>query len=287
MSVNAAGAGVGNGDQIKLWQHANNVSINGAQVGIGGGTGGNATSDLYINNAPSISVIGNNFGSSTNVIEAGDTASNVFGNSFRLGAVLTRNAASQWAMNTNSTADGLQLRGIGTPTLGAIVSSSSTAVTYGEQGISVAGSTAATNGSTQVSSIGNGNVQAVTGGFVRFAAGNVQNGGVLYEVPLVDANYAFQNFNTTPTYTFGNGVTSIINNAGASTGVAITVTMPAAGNVTDGMQVRVMCGFGMTSVTWAANTSQTMVAGGSVACPAGTSAQFMYRATGTTWYKTS
>lgn len=285
MSANAAGAGVGNGDQIKLWQHASEVTITGNQLGIAGGAGPNLGGDIYLNNVTGVSVMANSFGSATNLVEAGDTTSMAVGNLFRANGTLTRNPASQWAFNTNSNADGLQLAAIGNATTGALFTSGTGIETFGTQGISIAGSTPATNVNAQITGLGNHTVQLVTGGMARLSAGNAANGALTYTVPLANGSFTAQNFNTTPTFTFGNGIAGVVNNAGASTAAAVTVTMPTTANSVDGMQLIVVCGFGMTSVTWAANAGQTMVAGGSVACPAGTSAQFMYRAVSTTWYK--
>jgi hypothetical protein len=95
-------------------------------------------------------------------------------------------------------------------------------------------------------------------------------------------SYEYQAPLTGFSYTFPVGITTLILNP-AGTLATGTVTMPAA--PADGMTVSISSSQIITLLTVSANTGQSIVSAVTTLL-AGGGAKYIYRATGTTWYRT-
>jgi hypothetical protein len=94
--------------------------------------------------------------------------------------------------------------------------------------------------------------------------------------------YEYQAAITGFSYTFPVGITTLILNP-AGTLATGTITMPAA--PVDGMTISFSSSQIITALTVSANAGQTLVSG-VTALTAGGGAKYIYRETGTTWYRT-
>jgi hypothetical protein len=95
-------------------------------------------------------------------------------------------------------------------------------------------------------------------------------------------SYAYQAATTGFSYTFPVGITTLILNP-AGTLATGTVIMPAA--PADGMTITISSSQIITLLTVSANTGQSIVSAVTTLL-AGGGAKYIYRATGTTWYRT-
>ena len=93
--------------------------------------------------------------------------------------------------------------------------------------------------------------------------------------------YDYQTPTTGFSYTFASGVQTLVMNP-AGTLATRTITMPAA--PADGMTVRFSSSQIITALTVSANSGQSIVAA-VTSLVLGGSAQYIYRATNTTWYR--
>jgi hypothetical protein len=93
--------------------------------------------------------------------------------------------------------------------------------------------------------------------------------------------YDYQTPTTGFSYTFAAGVQTLVMNP-AGTLATGTITMPAA--PADGMTVRFSTSQIITALTVSANSGQSIVAA-VTSLVLGGSAQYIYRATNTTWYR--
>jgi len=95
-------------------------------------------------------------------------------------------------------------------------------------------------------------------------------------------SYEYQAATTGFSYTFPVGITTLILNP-AGTLATGTITMPAA--PADGMTVAFSSSQIITALTVSANAGQSIVSAVTTLA-AGGGAKYIYRATGTTWYRT-
>jgi len=93
--------------------------------------------------------------------------------------------------------------------------------------------------------------------------------------------YDYQTPTTGFSYTFASGVQTLVMNP-AGTLATGTITMPAS--PADGMTVRFSSSQIITALTVSANSGQSIVAAVN-SLVLGGSAQYIYRATNTTWYR--
>lgn len=93
--------------------------------------------------------------------------------------------------------------------------------------------------------------------------------------------YDYQTPATGFSYTFASGVQTLVMNP-AGTLATGTITMPAA--PADGMTVRFSSSQIITALTLSANSGQSIVSA-VTSLVLGGSAQYIYRATNTTWYR--
>ena len=93
--------------------------------------------------------------------------------------------------------------------------------------------------------------------------------------------YDYQTPTTGFSYTFASGVQTLVMNP-AGTLATGTITMPAT--PADGMTVRFSSSQIITALTVSANSGQSIVAA-VTSLVLGGSAQYIYRATNTTWYR--
>ena len=96
-------------------------------------------------------------------------------------------------------------------------------------------------------------------------------------------SYDFQVLTTGFSYTFATGITTLIA-APAGTLAAGTITMP--GSPADGMVITITTTEEITALTIAGNSGQSIV-NAVTTLTAGSGANYIYRLTNTTWYRTA